>query len=295
MIWPPKSRKSLCDVGSWGPCVRWIWNPEILPPERKSTGLSFPVPPHFGSASLHPKPGTCQDLKKDPSAGEKSGLPCPIPPSTITNGSASWTGFCPSHSQWLYNSCIIDVAEDPRGSECSTNVHSEPQMWIRVARPAWQLVLLLEWMGKPHMDGGAGLCWVQRAFSLLCVCSLKQPARGGWKQRGTRWECREEGEADYPQPSSLAFPLRRSPRPWITMQRVAWVISSLKKTLFQKGRGLDSGEGGRLMGRRGRETLQVNWSWEYKILVLKCVLQLWAGKCHDHNVFCAGFNTAWVF
>lgn len=38
--------------------------------------------------------------------------PSPSPPPTITNDSASRTGYCIFHSQWLYNSCIIDVVED---------------------------------------------------------------------------------------------------------------------------------------------------------------------------------------
>lgn len=38
--------------------------------------------------------------------------PSPSPPPTITNDSASRTGHCIFHSQWLYNSCIIDVVED---------------------------------------------------------------------------------------------------------------------------------------------------------------------------------------
>lgn len=103
----------------WGPgapFVHWTWIPKSLLWEKKDVASAF----YFLIISIRPLPhskllhvsglrdrGQCQRGIR-----QRKGHPSPIPPSTVTNDSASWMGHCMFHLQRLYNSCIVDVVED---------------------------------------------------------------------------------------------------------------------------------------------------------------------------------------
>lgn len=118
---------------SWGPMCPLNLDPKVPPLRENPHCLSFLVLRHFGSASPHPKPWTCQNLENEASVqGE-------VRPALSYPTFHDYKWFC-KLNRVLYISLTVIVQQlynrrrwrSERCSECSINVHSELQMWIRM-------------------------------------------------------------------------------------------------------------------------------------------------------------------